>query len=100
MTRERADDGRAADRMAYGEGALMSQIEETTMAQIPRQSQAAKEQTIRLARMISASTGITPAGFSVLCRTILRDSRRKDFQELYGEAPVLRQSVHNAKLDA
>ncbi|MGA2793621.1 MAG: hypothetical protein ABSE69_08805 [Roseiarcus sp.] len=70
------------------------------MIRIPRKSQAAKEQTIRIARMLTASTGITPEGFIVLCRAILRDSRSEDFQEIYGEAPVLRRSMHAANHDA
>ena len=70
------------------------------MGQIPRKSQAAKEQTIRLARMMTASTGITPEGFIVLCRAILRDSRREDFQEIYGEPPALHQSTPAANRDA
>jgi hypothetical protein len=37
---------------------------------------------------MTASTGVTPAGFIKVCRTILRDSRRDDFHELYGEPPV------------
>ncbi len=70
------------------------------MVRIPRKSQAAKEQTVRLARMMTASTGITPEGFIVLCRAILRDSRSEDFQEIYGEAPVSRRSMHTANHDA
>ncbi len=70
------------------------------MVRIPRKSQAAKEQTVRLARMMTASTGITPEGFIVLCRAILRDSRSEDFQEIYGEAPVLRRSMHIENHDA
>ena len=70
------------------------------MIRIPRKSQAAKEQTIRIARMLTASTGITPEGFIVLCRAILRDSRSEDFQEIYGEAPVLRRSTQAANQDA
>ena len=50
----------------------------------------AKEQAVRLARMMTASTGVTPAGFVKVCRTILRDSRRGDFREMYGEPPVIR----------
>ena len=70
------------------------------MARTPRKSQAAKEQTIRIARMLTASTGITPEGFVVLCRAILRDSRCEDFQDIYGEAPVLRRSTQAANQDA
>jgi len=70
------------------------------MGKTPRKSQAAKEQTIRIARMLTASTGITPEGFVILCRAILRDSRSEDFQEIYGEAPVLRRSMHIENHDA
>ena len=70
------------------------------MVQAPRKSQAAKEQTIRLARMMTASTGITAEGFAVLCRAILRDSRRDDFQEIYGEPSALHQSTLAENRDA
>ena len=63
------------------------------MSRGPRKSQAAKEQTVRLARMMTASTGVTPEGFIVLCRAILRDSRREDFQDIYGEPPALRHAA-------
>lgn len=70
------------------------------MGKAPGKSEAAKEQTIRLARMMTASTGITPEGFVVLCRAILRDSRSDDFQEIYGEPPVLRRAMHAANRDS
>jgi hypothetical protein len=53
---------------------------------------AAKEQAIRLARMMTASTSITPVGFANLCRAILRDRRSDDFVELYGERPAVGRS--------
>lgn len=65
-----------------------------------RKSQAAKEQTVRLARMLTASTGITAEGFVVLCRAILRDSRSDDFQEIYGEPPAQRHSAQTANQDS
>jgi hypothetical protein len=74
------------------EGASSSRFGDMKMTRIPRRSQAAKEQSIRLARMMTASTGVTPEGFSRLCRAILRDSRREDFQEIYGEPPALLRS--------
>jgi hypothetical protein len=78
----------------------MVQVQETKMGKAPRKSEAAKEQTVRIARMLTASTGITPEGFVVLCRAIMRDSRNDDFQEIYGEAPVLRQSTQTPNHDS
>ena len=59
------------------------------MNKILMNAESRKSQAVRLAGMITASTGITPAGFTYLCRTIIRDSRRTDFKELYGEPPAL-----------
>ncbi len=70
------------------------------MGKAPRKSEAAKEQTVRIAKMLTASTGITPEGFVVLCRAIMRDSRNDDFQEIYGEAPLLRQSTQTPDRDS
>jgi hypothetical protein len=53
-----------------------------------RKPTTAKEQAVRLARMMTVSTGVTPAGFVKVCRTILRDSRSDDFREMYGEPPA------------
>jgi hypothetical protein len=55
-----------------------------------RPRSAAKDQAIRLAKMMTASTGVTPAGFAKLCRAILRDRRGENFVEIYGEPPVIR----------
>ena len=49
---------------------------------------AAKDQAIRIARGMTASTNVTPAEFLKLCRTILRDSRNDDFVDVYGEPPA------------
>ena len=70
------------------------------MGKAPRKSEAAKEQTVRIAKMLTASTGITPEGFVVLCRAIMRDSRNDDFQEIYGEAPLLSQSTQTPDRDS
>jgi hypothetical protein len=53
---------------------------------------AAKEQAIRLAKMMTTSAGITQIGFAKICRAILRDRRSEDFVEIYGEPPVLGKS--------
>jgi hypothetical protein len=65
-----------------------------------KRSQPAKEQAVRLARMLTASTSITPEGFTALCRSILRDSRGKDFHEIYGESSALRRSKEAGAFDA
>lgn len=70
------------------------------MGQLPRKSLAAKEQTIRLARMLTASTSITPKGFVVLCKTILRDSRSESFQAIYGEPPALPRTARSPNFDS
>ena len=66
------------------------------MNKFPVNSESRKAQAVRLAGMITASTGITPAGFTYLCRTIIRDSRRMDFKDLYGEPPVSARSMRAA----
>jgi hypothetical protein len=58
---------------------------------------AAKEQAIRLAKLITASTSVTPIGFATLCRCILRDRRSEDFATIYGEPPVFRSSPRGHK---
>jgi hypothetical protein len=63
-----------------------------------RPQSAAKDQTIRLAKMMTASTGVTPTGLAKLCRAILRDRRGENFVEIYGEAPVIRSKTSEANL--
>ena len=65
------------------------------MTQASGRPETAKEQAIRLARMMTASTGVTPIGFAKLCQAILRDSRSSDFLEMYGEHPLPRRPTPN-----